>query len=200
MAGIKTVDCMRVLSKSGHSLVSEVLRNNGDFTQWEHYPPDDVHDPDSHSQYYFHAHAPEETINHDFGHFHTFIMPRGIPEHLRPPQLNGKEYSSDGSCHLIAISMSPEGMPERLFTTNRWVTGETWYAASDVIGLLDRFDMDVAHPSWPLNQWLSAMVVLFRPQIRDPCPTTRRNHCTVEGSVSRSRCIRRSRTGGHVVG
>ncbi len=61
--------------------------------------------------------------------------------------------------------MTREGMPDRLFTTNRWVTGETWYAADDVIALLDRFEIDLADPSWPLNQWISAMLVLFRPQI-----------------------------------
>jgi hypothetical protein len=67
--------------------------------------------------------------------------------------------------HLIAISMTPIGMPERLFTTNRWVTGETWYTAEDVIAMLDRFSIDLDQPSPLLNQWLTAMFVLFRPQI-----------------------------------
>ncbi len=43
---------------------------------------------------------------------------------------------------MIGIAMSPAGVPIRLFTTNRWVTGETLYAADDVITLLDRFLMD----------------------------------------------------------
>jgi hypothetical protein len=167
-AGIKAVDCMRVLSKSGQNLVGEVLRG-ADFTEWDHYPPDDVHDPETHAHYYFHAHAhaPDERRDADFGHFHTFMMRDGIPEQLRPLDVagTGAEGVAPVSCHLIAISMTPEGLPERLFTTNRWVTGETWYAASDVIALLDRFNMDLAWPSWPLNQWLSAMPVLFRPQI-----------------------------------
>jgi hypothetical protein len=34
-----------------------------------------------------------------------------------------------------------------------------------MIAMLDRFEMDLADPSWPLNQLISAMLVLFRPQI-----------------------------------
>jgi hypothetical protein len=31
--------------------------------------------------------------------------------------------------------------------------------------MLDRFEMDLIQPSWPVNRWLGAMVTLFRPQI-----------------------------------
>lgn len=166
-AGTTAVNCIRVLSKGGQNLVGEVLRGNGEFTQWEHYPPDDVRDPETHAQYYFHAHAPDGRPDPDYGHFHTFLTRQGIPDGVSPvilPHANA-EAILDGPCHLIAISMTREGLPEKLFTTNRWVTGETWYAAQDVIVMLDRFEIDLAYPSWPLNQWLSAMLVLFRPQI-----------------------------------
>jgi hypothetical protein len=56
-------------------------------------------------------------------------------------------------------------MPVRLFTTNRWVTGETWYRAEDVCRMVDRFTIDLARPSWPVNRWLSAMFRLFRPEM-----------------------------------
>src|SRR6516162_149599 len=36
-----------------------------------------------------------------------------------------------------------------------------------IIGMLDRFVIDLDHPSRPLNDWLTAMVVLFRPQIEE---------------------------------
>ncbi|HSO43071.1 MAG TPA: hypothetical protein VLR47_09580, partial [Rhodospirillales bacterium] len=67
--------------------------------------------------------------------------------------------------HLVAISMDGAGYPLRLFTTNRWVTGETWYAAADVIRMLDRFVIDLAYPSLPVNIWITAMIRLFRPEI-----------------------------------
>jgi hypothetical protein len=66
---------------------------------------------------------------------------------------------------LIAISMDRAGWPIGLFTTNRWVTGETWYAAHDVSAMLDGFDVEMNKPCWPVNRWLTGMLVLFRPQI-----------------------------------
>ena len=63
--------------------------------------------------------------------------------------------------------MDRGGWPLGLFTTNRWVTAETWYAAHDVAALLDRFDLKLNKPGWPVNRWLTAMLRLFRPQIED---------------------------------
>ena len=167
-AGVKVVDCIRDLHAGGSNLVLEALRGSSDFTEWEHYPPDDVQDPTSHAQYYFHAHPPDDRDAPDFGHFHTFMRPKGMPAGIRPAEVKGfvSPAGENGALsHLIAISMTPIGMPERLFTTNRWVTGETWYTAEDVIAMLDRFSIDLDQPSPLLNQWLTAMFVLFRPQI-----------------------------------
>ncbi len=94
--------------------------------------------------------------------------PEGVPassRHAEVGNLAASASDNDASSHLIAISVTPAGMPERVFTTNRWVTGENWYRAADVIGMLDRFVIDLDHPSRSLNDWLTAMVVLFRPQI-----------------------------------
>ncbi len=55
--------------------------------------------------------------------------------------------------------------PIRLFTTNRWVTGEVWYSAKTVISLIDRFSMDLAYPFMPVNIWVTGMLQLFRPNI-----------------------------------
>lgn len=167
-AGVKVVDCIRDLHTRGSNLVIEALHGSGDFTEWEHYPPDDVRDPKSHAQYYFHAHPPDDRDDSDYGHFHTFMRPKGMPLGTCPASVPDRvvpptEY--DALSHLIAVSMTPAGMPERLFTTNRWVTGETWYEAADVIAMIDRFVVDLDHPSPELNQWLTAMFVLFRPQI-----------------------------------
>ncbi len=71
----------------------------------------------------------------------------------------------DTLSHLIAISMDQRGFPIGLFTTNRWVTAENWFAAENVCAMLDRFEIDHAWPSWPTNRWITAMFRLFRPQI-----------------------------------
>jgi hypothetical protein len=169
-AGVKVVDCIRDLHASGSNLVDEALRGCGDFTEWEHYPPNDVRDPKSHAQYYFHAHSPDDRAAPDYGHFHTFMRPKGMPAGIRPAQVKNYVAPADDNgalSHLIAISMTPEGMPERLFTTNRWVTGEAWYKAADITAMLDRFAIDIDRPSSQLNQWLTAMFVLFKPQIEE---------------------------------
>jgi hypothetical protein len=177
-AGIEAADCLRVLAKSGGNLVGEVLRGHGEFYEWSHYPPDDIYDPVSHAQFYFHAHPPAARDEPDYGHFHTFLRPRGMPPGMAPAALDDSVMPDGDNAalsHLVAISMTREGLPVRLFTTNRWVTGETWYAAPDVIAMLDRFVIDLAYPSWPLNRWITAMVALYRPQIakllldRDRC-------------------------------
>lgn len=168
-AGVMAVDCIQELHEDGTNLVIEALRGS-DFTEWEHYPSNDVHDPRSHAQYYFHAHPPNDRDVPDYGHFHTFMRPKGMPGGICPAELVGvapPEDESNAVSHLIAISMTPAGLPERLFTTNRWVTGETWYRSSDVIEMLDRFTVNLDHPSLLLNQWLTAMLVLFRPQIEE---------------------------------
>lgn len=164
-AGAQILECYRVLRKGGLNIVGEVLRGQGDFYEMEHYPRDDVFDPDTHSQYYYHAHR-EGAGEH--GHFHTFLRQPGMPEGMLPVPYSGDEpwpEGKDALSHLIAISMDAYGYPIGLFATNRWVTAEAWYKAEDVIGMLDRFNIDHAWPSWPVNLWISSMLILFRPQI-----------------------------------
>jgi hypothetical protein len=81
------------------------------------------------------------------------------------PDFEPKSVSNDLVCHLVAVAMDRSGWPVGLFTTNRWVTGETWYAARDVAAMLHGFDMKVDKPSWSVNRWLTNMLRLFRPQI-----------------------------------
>jgi len=185
-AGREALECMRVLAETGGSVVSEALKGAEGFYEWEHYPAGDVYDPASHAQFYYHAHPPAERGG-EHGHFHTFLRPRGMPAGTRPmmlpelaipdapaqpqgpvrppaPQPDQGE-DNERLSHLVAISMSPRGLPVRLFTTNRWVTGETWYRAEDVACMLERFVVDVPRPSRALNRWIGAIFVLFRPQM-----------------------------------
>jgi hypothetical protein len=168
-AGREVLEWRRILAKSGDNLVGLVLRHEGPFYILDHYPKGDVFDPESHAQWYYHAHDKAERPG-EHGHFHTFLRGGGMPAGVRPApvvDLKPKTAPHDLVCHLVAVSMDRAGWPIKLFTTNRWVTGETWYAAPDVAAMLDRFDMRINKPAWVVNRWLTAMLRLFRPQIED---------------------------------
>src|SRR5262249_11715848 len=133
-------------------------------------------------------HPPGERAAGEHGHFHAFLRPRGMPAGVQPlmlPELaipdapaqpqgpaqpparqpdQGED--NDKPSHLVAISMDASGLPIRLFTTNRWVTGETWYRSEDVVRMLDLFAIDKCEPSGPLNRWITALFALFRPEMR----------------------------------
>jgi len=163
VAGLQILECYRVLQKSADNVVGEILRGNEPFVELDHFPPGDIYDPASHSQYYYHAHREGE-----HGHFHTFLREQGMPASIKPIEQSRMDYMDerdDSICHLIAISMDPAGYPQTMFTTNRWVTAENWFSGADTIALLDGFEIDLVPPSWPVNIWLSAMLRLFRPQI-----------------------------------
>lgn len=152
-------ECYRVLEKGGLNVVGEVLKDQGPFYEMDHYPKEDVYDRDTASQYYYHAHR-EDHAEH--GHFHLFLRDASLPEGVEPAMgPTGEERVA----HLVAISMDAWGYPTDLFAVNRWVTDESWLTATTITTVLDRFAIDHAYPSWPVNRWLTAMVRGFRPQI-----------------------------------
>lgn len=168
-AGKEVLECYRVLKKTGDNIVGELLRNAGTFYQWQHYPKGDVYDRDNGSQFYYHAH-PKSSRPGEHGHFHTFLRASGMPRGIEPVPYGGDAVwplGADSLSHLVAISMDKKGFPTGLFTVNRWVTGDAWYKAQDVSAMVDRFVIDHAQPSWPVNRWITGMVGLYRPLVKD---------------------------------
>jgi len=168
-AGLEILNCYRVLKKAEMNIVGEVLRDTlsrGEtFYEFNHYPDNDVYDRESHAQYYYHAHRGEIG---EHGHFHCFLRPKGMPQGVKPieyPATDPWPTGDEALSHLIAIAMDGYGYPTGLFTTNRWVTAETWYPAEQVMQMLDRFVIDHAFPSWPVNRWITALFVLYRTHI-----------------------------------
>ncbi len=168
-AGEEIQECYRVLGKTGDNVVGELLRDQGTFYEWNHYPKGDIYDHATHSQYFYHAHVKGQRKG-EHGHFHTFLRAKGMAAGVVPVVYEGEAEWPEGDSalsHLISISMDAKGFPIGLFTVNRWVTGEAWYTAEDVINMLVRFNIDHASPSWPANRWITAMLRLFQPQIID---------------------------------
>ncbi|WP_455380394.1 DUF6969 family protein [Acidihalobacter prosperus] len=165
-AGREIRECYRVLERGGLNVVGEILRGQGTFFELEHYPEDEVLDEENCSRYYYHAHRDKDE---EHGHFHTFID-TGLLKNPPDPldySMASETWPKDGAAiaHLIGISMDDWGYPKGLFTTNRWVTDETWYSADTIIGLLPQFLIDHANPSWPVNRWITSMFRLFQPHI-----------------------------------
>ena len=171
--------CRNELAARGSNIVREAVDRADAIEDWRHYPPGDGYDLISHAQYFYHRH-PGRDESGEHGHFHLFLRAEGMPEGTlplllpeaaianlpTPPQAApSKRGMRDEVSHLVAIAVDVAGEPVRLFTTNRWVTGETWYRADDVIRMLDRFVLDAAEPASFVNFWLSAIVRLYQPEI-----------------------------------
>lgn len=161
-AGKRVLECEQVLAEAGSNVVSEILRPTSTFYEWDHYPDGDVYCTNSHAQYYYHAHPPTErgnTWGDEHGHFHTFLRPLGFPENVE------RSDGDDAPAHLVAVSVDYNGRAARLFTTNRWVTGEAWFDAPVVCQLLPHFYIGHDAPSATVNEWISHLLVLYRPTI-----------------------------------
>ena len=162
-AGKEIQEWSGLLEKSGSHIVEEVLKNQGVFCEIEHSPLGDVFDKETFSQYFYHAHRTGE-----HGHFHLFLRQGGMGKNIVPLFYDGWNRTLndfDTFAHIVAISMDDEGYPIGLFTTNRWMTGEDWYKGDDVKKMVTRFHVGQTPPSYVVNRWLNAMLILFRPQI-----------------------------------
>ena len=148
-AGREVVAAERALAKQGFNMVGRLLRDEGPFYAWDHYPAGDVFDSRHGAQYFFHAHGGAQRDAGEHGHFHSFVRPIGT----------GKLH------HLVAVSVDHASRPIRLFTVNCWVTEDSWIRAPAAVALLDRFILDGPRPSRWVNRWLAALLRLFRPQI-----------------------------------
>jgi len=166
-AASEAVQAVAALGERGRNPVTEAIGDAEAVHEWAHFPPGDAIDPDTHSQYYYHAHAAEERHDGEHGHFHTFVRPRALFPELEPAPRAGAVQPASSITHLVGLSTDPSGNLMSLFTTNRWVTDEAWYDADAVLRMLTRFDMATDAPSRALNRWVSAVLRTFRPQIED---------------------------------
>lgn len=183
-AAARLRECRAVLAAQGRTVIAEAVGEAAEIVDWRHYPDGEVYDPASHVQYFYHRHpgpaARGRAEPAEHGHFHLFLRGEGIPAGVTPlllpeiavanaplPRQSAplKRGSRDEVCHVVAIAVDGRGEPVRLFTTNRWVTGETWYRADDVIGMLDRVRLGADTPPALINRWIAALVRLFRPEI-----------------------------------
>lgn len=111
-----------------------------------HYPEHDLVDPRSGTQCYYHCHRHEA----EHGHLHLFRRP-SVDQPLS---------------HLIAISLDSRGLPIALFTPNRWVSGDRWLPAAEILQLLRGVSLNRAGCDRDLSLWLIFFLDFYRPVIQ----------------------------------
>ena len=135
--------------RAGSSLVQAAMAGAQSCVELEHFPRHDIVDLAHHTRLYYHAHGSRRKPDTEHGHFHLFAHGKLAGDYM----------------HLVGISLDAVGQPIRLFTTNRWVTGETWRDAAEVEAALARFEVTTRGRMAPVARWATAMVRLYFPQI-----------------------------------
>jgi hypothetical protein len=129
--------------------------------EFEHYPPDDVVDFRSGSQFYYHAHRDGDQ---EHGHLHLFwhATASGRRRRHRPGR---PRWVRTAPTHLFAISLDARGLPVGLFTVNRWVTDGHWFDAATTLSFVDRFALGEVAGHTASCRWLTHFVRLYRPLV-----------------------------------
>jgi hypothetical protein len=139
----------------GQSAPARLLGAAQGFVEWAHYPQPDALDPRSGWRFYYHAHPAQQRLRDEHGHFHIFVP--GPGDKITDP---AQDFS-----HLIGLSVSEKGLPLRLFTVNRWVTGEVWQPAAALEAYLDKPELQHAAPQ-DVALWLENLLILFGAEIK----------------------------------
>jgi hypothetical protein len=115
-------DVLEQFQRQGDHPVTSTLRDGEQpFTQFSHYPQNDVDDAESGYGWYYHAHAPckrRPWVEH--GHFHCYAYTEIVPDGVAPIVLPQEpDLVGGGLIHLVALCVNHAGVPCRLFTINR---------------------------------------------------------------------------------
>lgn len=148
--------CLQKFIDAGQAPLSAAVGEAATPKLWQHYQPAEAMAIDGRPgalHYYYHAHPTPGAHAAEHGHFHLFAQ-------LGEDQDGVARYT-----HLIAIGVDARGLPIRLFTTNRWVTDETWLPADRLIALAEQIADDRPSRSDPIDGWLRAQLGVFAPQI-----------------------------------
>ena len=151
-AGRSITRQLRLWEGQGTNAPARLLDGARGFVEWAHYPQPDMVDPGSGWKLYYHCHVRRDRLRDEHGHLHIFV-PAGPAADAAPL------YS-----HLIAISLDRQGLPIRLFTTNRWVTDEIWQTASALRSRLLRPRLRHAEPQ-DVGNWVENLLTIYREQI-----------------------------------
>lgn len=154
-------DVLESFDHAGRHPVRDLLATTPD--ELAHYPAGDAHDSATGSWWYYHTHERDWS---EHGHFHCFAYTELLRAGARPLALpENPDRANGGLVHLAALGVDASGVPMRLFTLNRWATGEWLYPAAEVIPLVDRFAPGKSSPFPWTGRLLGATLRLLWPQV-----------------------------------
>ncbi|MBY0574753.1 MAG: hypothetical protein K2P84_13830 [Undibacterium sp.] len=157
-AAVSLVTSLQKLTESGEQVVQAMI-GAAPFVEWEHYPENDVRDEKRASQYFYHAHPGRRRPFVEHGHFHLFV-------HAEELGLRKKDAGfSPAPAHVIAVSMTAQGIPSGFFTVNRWVTKGTWLSLPECTMALDTFEVKGRSGNGHIHRFLKSLITLYRPHI-----------------------------------
>ncbi len=153
------------MAAEGRMLIERVLpADPAEFRQWSHYPDGDAIDPNSAARWFYHAHPPESRADGEHGHFHIFL-PLDVfdGEAIAAPD----DRDAAKVVHVAALAFDTDGLPTAWLATNRWVTNEYLYPATDIAARMDRVILDGAgaddHPG--VGRWLTLALASCRDDV-----------------------------------
>ena len=151
-AAIELLDCYGELARTQSHLLQDLLAGKAP-VQWAHYPADDAFDSGGVYQWFYHSHSPEDRPGAtEHGHIHLFVRTTALGGAATGKReraflaLHGATPSDASTRHLLAIGLTPQGVPCSLFTVNSWVTGDQLLSAAATLPLLKDICLDTGHP------------------------------------------------------
>ena len=158
VAGNHLIDSLQRFVDAGRAPLAQVLGDRARATTWQQYQGTDgapVGSTPGELHYFYHAHAMHGAAGQEHGHFHLFA------------QLGADAGGTPRYTHLVAVGVDARGLPLRLFTTNRWVTDETWLPAKRVIALTAKIAAAGVRDDSGVQHWLRLQLGVFAPQIAE---------------------------------
>jgi hypothetical protein len=154
-------------ARGTHPVSNLWAAGTGTFITFAPYPDNGVGRANDKYAWYYHAHDPcQDRPWLENGHFHCFafvddiaadVTPWATPTQARPDNRQ--------VAHLIALCVNQDGIPDRMFTLNRWASDETLYPAEIVAPLVAGFEIAEDDRFRFTSRWLSLLLRLLQPQI-----------------------------------
>jgi hypothetical protein len=134
---------LEALERAGTSVI-DLVREGQPGEPWRLYPGESgIFDRRTRCQFYYHSHG----VAHEAGHFHTVRL------------------FADRTAHLAAISMTPGGWPQALFTLNLWAVGDAYEGAASLKHHAARFRLGGHVGPVPLIRFVNLVFQAFAPEI-----------------------------------